>query len=223
MKILVVEDDDRLQSQLVDMLKTAGYVVETAADGVDAHYLGASQDFDAVVLDLGLPAMDGLTILKAWREADRNMPVLVLTARGNWHEKVAGIDAGADDYVTKPFHASELLARVRAVIRRSVGQASSILKCGVITLDTVNATVVYANQPVTLTSHEYRLLEYLMYRPGQLISRTALIEHIYAQDFERDSNTIDVFIGRLRKKLAPSIIQTVRGLGYRLSDNDSST
>lgn len=223
MKILVAEDDVRLQGQLVDMLKTAGYVVEASADGVDVHYLGVSQDFDAVVLDLGLPSMDGLTILKAWRASGRSMPVLVLTARGNWHEKVAGIDAGADDYVTKPFHASELLARVRAVIRRSVGQASSILKCGAITLDTLNATVVYANQPVTLTSHEYRLLEYLMYRPGQLISRSVLIAHIYAQDFERDSNTIDVFIGRLRKKLAPTVIQTVRGLGYRLSDNNAST
>lgn len=220
MKILVAEDDITLQRQLVEMLKTAGYVVEASADGQDVHYLGDTEDFDAVLLDLGLPVMDGLNILRKWRESGRNMPVLVLTARGNWHEKVAGIDAGADDYLTKPFHASELLARVRALIRRAAGLASSVLKCGAVTLDTRNGSVTYEEKPVALTSHEYKLLEYLMHRPGRLISRTELTEHIYAQDFDRDSNTIEVFVGRLRKKLHPSIIQTVRGLGYRLIDNE---
>lgn len=220
MRILVAEDDAILQKQLVDILKDAGYVVEASANGQDIHHLGATEEFDTVLLDLGLPVMDGLSVLRKWRESGRNMPVLVLTARGSWHEKVAGIDAGADDYLTKPFHAPELLARVRALIRRATGQASTMLKCDAVIMDTRNGLVTYAGTRVELTSHEYKLLEYLMHRPGGLVSRTELIEHIYAQDFDRDSNTIEVFVGRLRKKFHPSIIQTVRGLGYRLTANE---
>lgn len=219
MRILLAEDEPTLQAQLARILETAGYAVDCAGNGRDAQYLGETENFDAVVLDLGLPLVDGLTVLQRWRGAGRKMPVLVLTARGNWHEKVAGIDAGADDYLTKPFHEEELLARLRAIIRRSQGFASSLLTCGGVTLDTRSGMVMYREAPVTLTSHEYKVLEYLMLRPGALVSRTELTEHIYAQDFDRDSNTIEVFIGRLRKKLDPALIETVRGQGYRIVDH----
>ena len=169
-----------------------------------------------MVLDLGLPVLDGLSVLKRWRSAGRVVPVLILTARDNWSEKVAGIDAGADDYLTKPFHMEELLARLRALIRRAGGLASPLLVCGELALDTRSGRVTLQGQTVALTSHEYKVLEYLMHRPGAVVSRTELTEHIYAQDFERDSNTIEVFVGRLRKKLPPALIETVRGLGYRL-------
>ena len=189
-----------------------------ASNGVDAHFLGDDADhlFDAVILDLGLPLRDGLTVLKQWRAAKRKMPVLILTARDNWHEKVAGIDAGADDYLAKPFHMEELLARVRALIRRAGGHASAELVCGEIVLDTRQSRVTVGGQALTLTSHEFRVLDYLMHHPGQVVSRSDLIEHIYAQDFDRDSNTVEVFIARLRKKLPDGVIETVRGLGYRL-------
>jgi two-component system, OmpR family, response regulator len=170
-----------------------------------------------VVLDLGLPVLDGLSVLKRWRDAGRAMPVLILTARDNWSEKVAGIDAGADDYLTKPFHMEELLARLRALIRRANGQASPVMQCGDVALDTRSGRVTVSGQPVTLTSHEYKVLAYLMHRPGTVVSRGELTEHIYAQDFDRDSNTIEVFVGRLRKKLPPALIETVRGMGYRLA------
>jgi len=169
------------------------------------------------VLDLGLPVLDGLSVLKRWRSEGVASPVLVLTARDQWHEKVAGIDAGADDYLTKPFHTEELLARVRALIRRAQGLASPLLQCGPLTLDTRSARVLLDGQPVHLTSHEFRLLAYLMHHPDELVSRSELTEHMYAQDLDRDSNTIEVFVARLRKKLPPGMIETVRGLGYRLS------
>lgn len=216
MRLLLVEDEPTLRLQLATALRQAGYVVDEADNGRDAHFLGDTEAFDAVVLDLGLPVLDGLSVLKRWREAGRTMPVLILTARDGWHEKVSGIDAGADDYLTKPFHMEELLARVRALIRRAQGLASPLLQCGDITLDTRSSRVSVDGQPVTLTQHEYKLLAYLMHRPGSVVSRTELTEHIYAQDFDRDSNTIEVFVGRLRKKLPAEAIETVRGMGYRL-------
>lgn len=217
MRILVVEDEPTLAGQLADALRGAGYTVDTAADGDSARYLGEVEAFDAVVLDLGLPVMDGLTVLKKWRAAGRNMPVLILTARDSWHEKVAGIDAGADDYLAKPFHMEELLARARALLRRSTPHASAQWRCGPLMLDTRQAKATIDGQALVLTSHEFKVLSVLMQRAGEVVSRTELTEHIYAQDFDRDSNTIEVFIGRLRKKLPPGTIETVRGLGYRLA------
>lgn len=216
MRVLIVEDEPTIATQLGEALGAAGYAVDRAANGIDAHFLGRSEPFDAVILDLGLPQMDGLTVLKKWRAAGRTMPVLILTARDNWHEKVAGIDAGADDYLAKPFHMEELLARLRALIRRAGGHASAELWCGEVLLDTRTRRVSVGAQALTLTSHEYRVLAYLMHHPGQLVSRSDLIEHIYSQDFDRDSNTVEVFIARLRKKLPDGAIETVRGLGYRL-------
>ena len=217
MRILLVEDEPTLRAQLRQGLQEAGYAVDEVDNGRDAHFLGDTETFDAVVLDLGLPVLDGLSVLKRWRDAGRAMPVLILTARDNWSEKVAGIDAGADDYLTKPFHMEELLARLRALIRRANGQASPVMQCGDVALDTRSGRVTVSGQPVTLTSHEYKVLAYLMHRPGTVVSRGELTEHIYAQDFDRDSNTIEVFVGRLRKKLPPALIETVRGMGYRLA------
>jgi two-component system, OmpR family, response regulator len=217
MRLLLVEDEPTLRQQLAASLREAGYAVDEADNGLDAQHLGDTETYDAAVLDLGLPMLDGLSVLQRWREAGRTLPVLILTARDRWHEKVAGIDAGADDYLTKPFHMEELLARVRALIRRAQGLASPLLHCGAITLDTRSSRVTVDGQPVTLTTHEYQLLAYLMHRPGSVVSRTELTEHLYAQDFDRDSNTIEVFVGRLRKKLPPAAIETVRGMGYRLA------
>ena len=218
MRILVVEDEPTLAAQLAEGVREAGYAVDVAHNGLDAHFMGDTEPFDAVVLDLGLPQMDGITVLKKWRAAGRTMPVLILTARDNWHEKVAGIDAGADDYLTKPFHMEELLARLRALIRRAGGHASAELACGPVSLDTRNNRVTVEGRALTLTSHEYRVLAYLMHHAGEVVSRSDLVEHIYAQDFDRDSNTVEVFIGRLRKKLPPGLIETVRGMGYRLAN-----
>ena len=217
MRLLVAEDEPLLAAQLVATLQTAGYAVDTAANGRDAGYMGEVETFDAVVLDLGLPMVDGLTVLKRWRALGRTMPVLILTARGDWHEKVAGIDAGADDYLTKPFHMEELLARIRALIRRAAGQASAEIACGPLVLDTRSGRVSVDGQALSLTSHEFRVLAYLIHHAGEIVSRTELTEHIYAQDYDRDSNTIEVFVARLRKKLPPGLIETVRGLGYRLT------
>ena len=217
MRILLVEDEPTLNAQLTTALETAGYVVDACNNGRTAWALGDLEAFDAVVLDLGLPEMDGLTVLKRWRAAGKSMPVLILTARDSWHEKVAGIDAGADDYLTKPFHTEELLARLRGLIRRASGHASPVLTCGPIELDTRSSRVTLDGQHIPLTSHEYKVLAYLMHHPNAVVSRTELTEHIYAQDFDRDSNTIEVFVGRLRKKLGLNCIETVRGLGYRLA------
>ena len=216
MRVLVVEDEPTLLGQLERALTAAGYAVVTAADGEQAHFLGSVEVFDAVLLDLGLPRRDGLSVLAQWRAEAMNAPVLILTARDGWHEKVAGIDAGADDYLSKPFHMEELLARLRALIRRSGGHASAILACGPVVLDTRAGRVAIDGHPVSLTSHEFRVLAYLMHHCGEVVSRTDLNEHIYAQDHDRDSNTIEVFIGRLRRKLPAGLIETVRGLGYRL-------
>ncbi len=222
MRLLLVEDESTLRAQLRISLEDAGYAVDEADNGRDAHYLGSSEAFDAVILDLGLPVLDGLSVLKRWRGEGRSMPVLILTARDAWHEKVAGIDAGADDYLSKPFHTEELLARVRALIRRASGIASSVIQCGPVSLDTRSGRVLLNGQPVSVTGHEFKVLDYLMHRPGQIVSRTELTEHIYAQDFDRDSNTIEVFVGRLRKKLTPYLIETVRGQGYRLNPSVAS-
>ena len=217
MRILAVEDDPELSRQLADALRAAGYAVDLAHDGEQAHYLGEAETYDAVVLDLGLPLVDGITVLERWRRAGRNMPVLILTARDRWSEKVAGFDAGADDYVTKPFQMEEVLARLRALIRRAAGHASAELECGPLRLDTRSSRVTVEGAPVKLTAQEYRLLAYLLHHRGRVVSRTELTEHLYDQDFDRDSKTIEVYIGRLRKKIGAEFIQTVRGLGYQLT------
>jgi two-component system OmpR family response regulator len=217
MRLLVVEDDPDLNRQLVTALTDAGYAVDRAFDGEEGHYLGKSEPYDAVVLDLGLPKMDGIAILESWRREGSKVPVLMLTARDRWSDKVQGFDAGADDYVAKPFHMEEVLARLRALLRRASGHATSELTCGPLLLDTRSGRVSVDGNPVRLTSHEYRLLAYLMHHIGRVVSRTELVEHLYDQDFDRDSNTIEVFVGRLRKKLGGDMIQTVRGLGYLLN------
>lgn len=216
MRILVVEDDQALADQLLETLRGEGYAVDHADNGEDAEFLGDTEPYDAVILDLGLPVVDGLTVLERWRQQDIKTPVLILTARDRWSEKVAGFDAGADDYVAKPFRMEELLARLRALIRRAAGYASPELVCGPVVIDTRSARVTVDGRPVKLTGHEYKLLSYLAHHQNQIVSRTDLTEHIYDQDFDRDSNTIEVFVGRLRKKLGVDVIKTVRGLGYRM-------
>ena len=218
MRVLIVEDEPTLAKQLKTALEGAGYAVDHAADGEDGHYLGSTEAYDAVILDLGLPEIDGLTVLDRWRKEGRTTPVLLLTARDSWSDKVAGLDAGADDYLAKPFQTEELIARLRALIRRSTGNASSELTAGDVRLDTRSGRVTLAGDPVKLTAQEFKLLSYLMHNKGKMVSRTELIEHIYDQDFDRDSNTIEVFITRIRKKLGPDIISTTRGLGYSLED-----
>jgi len=217
LRLLVVEDDRDLNRQLVAAFEQAGYAVDRAFDGEDGQFLGETEPYDAVVLDMGLPKKDGLQVLEAWRKSGKTMPVLILTARDRWSDKVEGFDAGADDYVTKPFHLEEVLARLRALLRRAVGHATSEFSCGPVILDARAGRVLVDGNPVKLTSHEYRLLAYLMHHMGRVVSRTELVEHLYDQDFDRDSNTIEVFVGRLRKKLGIDIIETVRGLGYVIS------
>lgn len=217
MRLLVVEDDETLCRQLRQALEDSGYVVDVAHDGEDGHHLGETEPYDAVILDLGLPEMDGVTVLEKWRRAGRDFPVLILTARERWSDKVEGFDAGADDYVTKPFYTEEVLARVRALLRRAAGHATSELECGDLCVDTRSARVTMKGEPIKLTSLEYRLLAYLMHHQDKVVSRTELVEHLYDQDFDRDSNTIEVFVGRLRRKLGKDAIETVRGLGYRLA------
>jgi two-component system, OmpR family, response regulator len=214
LRLLVVEDDKDLNRQLVSALEQSGYAVDRAFDGDEGQFLGETEPYDAVVLDIGLPKKDGVTVLEEWRRAGRTMPVLILTARDRWSDKVQGFDAGADDYVSKPFHMEEVLARIRALLRRASGHATNEIVCGPVRLDTKAGRVVVDGAPVKLTSHEYRLLAYLMHHAGRVISRSEIIEHLYDQDFDRDSNTIEVFVGRLRKKLGVDLIQTMRGLGY---------
>jgi two-component system OmpR family response regulator len=219
MRVLVVEDELRLSRQLASALAGAGYAVDTAADGERADFLAQTERYDAVVLDLGLPKIDGLTLLHRWRDAAIGVPVLILTARGSWHEKVQGIDGGADDYVSKPFRVEEVLARLRALIRRATGQLTPELRCGGVALDPRGAKVTLDGAPVKLTSHEFRVLSYLMHHRGRVVSQSELTEHIYAQSADRDSNTVEVFIARLRRKLGASLIDTVRGLGYRMGES----
>ncbi len=223
MRLLVVEDDPDLNRQLVSALAEAGYAVDAAFDGEEGHFLGDTEPYDAVILDLGLPQKDGISVLEHWRRDDRKMPVLILTARDRWSDKVAGMDAGADDYVAKPFHMEEILARVRALLRRSTGHAKNEIEIGPLRLDTRTSRVTVDGSPIKLTSHEYRLLAYLMHHRGRVISRTELVEHLYDQDFDRDSNTIEVFVGRLRKKIPDDLIETVRGLGYCLGSPADET
>ncbi|PPD44486.1 MAG: DNA-binding response regulator [Methylocystis sp.] len=214
MRLLVIEDDKDLNRQIVQALEQSGYAVDRAFDGEQGQYLGETETYDTVVLDIGLPKKDGISVLEQWRAAGRDMPVLILTARDRWSEKVQGFDAGADDYVAKPFHMEEVLARIRALLRRATGHATNEIVCGPVRLDTKAGRVVVDGAPVKLTSHEYRLLAYLMHHSGRIVSRSEIIEHIYDQDFDRDSNTIEVFVGRLRKKLGVDLIHTIRGLGY---------
>lgn len=220
MRVLVIEDDRNLNDQVAGALREAGYVVDVAFDGQEGHFLGDTEPYDLAILDIGLPQMDGLSVLEQWRRGGRSMPVLLLTARDRWSDKVQGIDAGADDYVAKPFHIEEVLARVRALVRRAAGHASNELVAGPLRLDLKTGRVTVDGCPIKLTAHEYKVLEYLMHHSGKVISRTELTEHLYDQDFDRDSNTIEVFVGRLRKKLGVEVIETVRGLGYRIATDD---
>ena len=214
MRLLVVEDDRDLNRQIVSALEAAGYAVDRAYDGEEGQFLGETEPYDAVVLDIGLPKRDGVTVLETWRKAGRTMPVLILTARDRWSDKVQGFDAGADDYVAKPFHMEEVLARLRALLRRATGHATNELVAGPVRLDARSGRVSVNGAAIKLTSHEYRLLSYLMHHAGRIVSRGEIVEHLYEQDFDRDSNTIEVFVGRLRRKLGVDVIQTARGLGY---------
>jgi len=216
LRVLIVEDEPRLSQQLASTLGGQGYAVDCAAEGERADFLARTEQYDAIVLDLGIPGIDGLTLLRQWRHSGQATPVLILTARSTWHEKVQGIDTGADDYVTKPFRMEELLARLRALIRRASGNLTPDLQCGGLVLDPRSARVTVDGQPVKLTSLEFRVLSYLMHHRGRVVSQMELTEHIYAQDFERDSNTVQVFVARLRRKIGNNAIETLRGLGYRI-------
>jgi two-component system, OmpR family, response regulator len=218
MRILLAEDDDKLATLIAVTLEASGFVVEREADGEVVHYRGDTDDFDAVLLDLGLPTLDGLTILRRWRKGMRNMPILILTARGQWEERVDAIEAGADDYLVKPFHMEELVARLRAVIRRSNGHASTPIRFGEFVLDSRLMQMFRSGVPIELTPQEYKLIAYLAMHRGQVVSQLQLTEHIYNQDFERSSNSIEVLVGRLRRRLGTDIIKTRRGFGYYIED-----
>ena len=223
MRLLIAEDDADLSRQLMSAFKDACYAVDVAMDGEEGHFLGDTEPYDAVILDLGLPLIDGVSVLQKWRADGKKFPVLILTARDQWSEKVAGFDAGADDYLTKPFHVEELMARLRALLRRAAGHTTDTIELGDLMVDNRAARAFVDGMAIKLTSHEFRLLSYMAAHKGRVISRTELVEHIYDQDFDRDSNTIEVFVGRLRKKIGTQRIETVRGLGYRLLDPDSET
>jgi two-component system, OmpR family, response regulator len=220
MRLLVVEDEPSLNAQVKQALEQEGFVVDTAFDGEEAAYLGQNEPYDLIILDIGLPQKDGLTVLEDWRAQGVATPVLILTARDRWSDKVKGMDAGADDYVAKPFQMEEVLARVRAILRRAAGLSSNMVTCGPVVLDLKTNRVTDNGMAVRLTAQEYRVLAYMLTRMGKVISRTELTEHIYDQDFDRDSNTIEVFVGRLRQKLSVNIIETVRGMGYRVNPPD---
>jgi two-component system response regulator PhoP len=219
MRILLVEDEDDLRKPLAERLKAEGYTVDQAADGREGLFLGREYAIDLGIIDIGLPRMSGIELIRALRKEEKGFPVLILTARGNWQDKVEGLEAGADDYLVKPFHIEELLARVNALLRRSVGWSQPVLNCAPVVLDTRTQTVRFEDQPVDLTAYEYKVLEYLMLHAGEVVSKTDLTEHIYDQDWDRDSNVIEVFVRRLRKKLDPDEsykpIETLRGRGYR--------
>lgn len=214
MRLLLVEDEARIADDIMAALKNAGYVIDHVKDGETAWFQGDTEEYDAVILDLGLPGLDGLSILKRWRANDRRFPILILSARGSWSERVDGIDAGADEYLPKPFHMEELLARLRAIIRRVAGQATTQLQIGRLTLDPRAMRVAKDGQALNLSPQEYRLISYLMHHAGRVVTQIELTEHLYAQDFERDSNAIEVLVGRVRKKLGPDMIETRRGFGY---------
>lgn len=218
MRILIVEDEPNLLAQLQQRLREAGYVVDTAADGEEGLYFGREYDYDAAIIDLGLPKLDGMDLIGELRKLNRDFPVLVLTARSHWQDKVEGLEAGADDYLTKPFQIEELLARLNALLRRAAGYASPVIEEGSLKLDTAKKEVRLNDNLIELTAYEYKVLEYLMLNPSRVISKTELTDHLYEQDFDRDSNVIEVFVGRLRKKLDPvNPIRTIRGQGYRFS------
>lgn len=214
MRVLLVEDDRRIASDVERALSAAGYVVETVGDGEEAWFRGDTEDYGAIVLDLGLPKMDGLSVLKRWRANGRRMPVLILTARGSWAERVDGIDAGADDYLPKPFQMEELVSRLRAVVRRSAGQASSQVAVGEVTLDERQMKVSVRGVPVALSPLEYRVVAYLMLHRGRVVSQQELDENVYGNDEGHDSNALEVLIGRVRRKLGTGLIETRRGFGY---------
>ena len=218
MRVLVVEDDKNLREQLAAALGDAGYTVDSADNGEDGQFLGETEPYDLAILDLGLPKIDGLSVLKYWRKEGRTMPVLILSARDRWSEKVEGLDLGANDYVTKPFHMGELLARVRANVRRQTDHQSAVIEVGDLQLNSATGQVTVNGAPVKLTAYQYKVLDYLMHHAGRIVSRSELTEKIYSQDHERDSNTIEVFIGILRRKIGSDRIITEKGLGYRLID-----
>lgn len=218
MRVLIAEDDDKIAGLVAETLSASGFVVEREADGEVVLYRGESEDFDAVLLDLGLPSLDGLTILRRWRRGGRPTPVLILTARGQWEERVEAIEAGADDYLVKPFHMEELVARLRAVIRRSNGLAAATISFGPYVLNTRLMQLSKAGVPIDLTPQEYKTLAYLAFHRGQVVSQLELTEHLYQQDFERNSNSIEVLVGRLRRRLGADIIKTRRGFGYYIED-----
>lgn len=217
MKILVVEDEPRLGEQIIEALEQNEWIPELSQDGIDALYRATSEEWDAIVLDLGLPKLDGLTVLNGLRDENINTPVIILSARDTLTQRIEGLNAGADDYLTKPFEMPELIARIRAQLRRASGNASPVMQIGNLSLDTRSSKVMWQGQAISLTALEYKVVAYFMHNPEKVISRTELVEHIYKQDFDRDSNTIEVFVGRIRKKIAPKVIKTVRGLGYQLN------
>ncbi len=221
MRALIIEDETLLQQQLTERIKRAGFAVDSSESGEEGRYLGNEYDYDIAIVDVGLPDMSGLEVIRAWRADQRRFPIIILTARGRWQEKVEGLESGADDYLVKPFHMEELLARVRALVRRSAGVAHPVIQAGPVRLDQTSQSVTVYGRPVDLTAFEYRILAYLMLHPSEVVSKATLTEHLYDQDFDRDSNVIEVLIGRLRRKLDPDNslkpIETLRGRGYRFA------